>query len=258
MKLRQQVSAIILAALVLATTIGCSNEFKNEAALSTMDERALAALKDMSDTLAKANSMSFRADSAVAIASPTGQWVHIFGTSLVTMQRPDKLNVETGGDVFTQVFYYDGKTITMYAPNEKFYATEQLSGHLDEALPQIFQKHGTYFSFADVVLSIPNAAMTKDLSSAQYVGQSAVGGVTTKHLAFAGNGLEWEIWIGDADQLPRLLNVTYTAEHGRPTCSVSFADWKLNPTTSPDKFIFSPPAGATRIEFRKLGSPATK
>jgi hypothetical protein len=223
------------------------------AAADVKDDRALAALSEMSDTLAKAAAMSFRAESAVPIASPTKQWVHVFGVSKVTLRRPDHLFVETGGDLFAQNFYFDGKTVTMYAPGERLYAAEPIQGNLDETLLQVFQKHGTYFSFADVVLSVPQKAMLKDLTTAQVVGQSAsVGDVATTHLAFAKPGMEWEIWIGDDDHLPRRLDVTYTNNPGRPAGSVTFADWKLNPEITSDRFTFTPHEGAARIDFRKL------
>jgi hypothetical protein len=248
---------------VLASMIGCSSEpvkpeatAKPEASAAIIkDDRALATLKSMSETLAKTQSMTFRADSAVAIVSPSGQWVHVFGTSLVTLQRPNKLYVETRGDMFPQNFYYDGQTVTMYAPNEKLFATDNIPGNLDETLLQVFQKHGTYFSFADVIMSVPHDAMAKDVTSAELIGQSTIGGVLTNHLAFTSPGLEWEIWIGADDQLPRLLEVTYTNHKRRPTCSVAFSQWQLNPATSADTFVFTPPAGAVRIEFRKIEAP---
>ena len=226
---------IVPVLVVLASLVGCSSSPTKppEATVPIVkDDRALDALKDMSDAVAKAQSMTFRAESAVAIASPNGQWIHVFGTSLVTLQRPNKLYVETRGDMFPQNFYYDGQTVTMYAPNEKLYAAENVPGNLDETLLQVFQKHGTYFSFADVIMSVPHDAMAKDVTSAEIVGQSTVGGVLTNHLAFTSPGIEWEIWIGVDDKLPRLLEVTYTGQKGEPTCSVAFADWRLNPAIS--------------------------
>lgn len=239
-----------------AKSVTAANGTKD--ATDAKDDRALAALKEMGDTLAKAGGITFRADSAVPIASPTNQWVHVFGVSQVTLRRPDHLYVETGGDVFNQNFYFDGKTVTMYAPAEKLYATEPIPGNLDDALKQVFEKHGTYFSFADVVLSVPHEAMAKDLTSAQLVGQSSVGGVPTTHLAFAKPGMAWELWIGADDHLPRRLDVTYTGVEGRPTASVTFADWKLNPDITADRFSFTPPPDAARIEFRKLESSEEK
>src|SRR5438034_10505729 len=93
----------LLSALAFSTLTGCAGSAQSGSsaamAKQVKDDRALASLKEMSDTLAKADSMSFRADSAVAIASPTQQWVHVFGVSLVTLQRPDKLYVESGGEM---------------------------------------------------------------------------------------------------------------------------------------------------------------
>jgi hypothetical protein len=160
--------------------------------------------------------------------------------------------------MFPQNFYFDGKTVTMYAPNEKLYATEAISGNLDQALLQVFQKHGTYFSFADVVASVPQQALAKDVTSAQLVGQSTVDGVSTNHLAFTDPAMEWEIWIGAEDRLPRRLEVTYTSQAHQPTCWVTFSDWKLNPASRADTFEFTPPQGAARIEFHKIEITPTK
>jgi hypothetical protein len=258
---RTPITVALLGALAFCSLAGSAETAKSRspgaAAKDVKDDRALAALKEMSDTLAKAKGMSFRADSAVAIASPTGQWVKVIGVSQVTLRRPDELYVETGGDMFAHMFYFDGKTVAMYAPAEKLYATEQIQRSLDETLLQVFEKHGTYFSFADVVLSVPQREMMKDLTAAQLVGESkGVGGVATTHLAFAKPGMEWEIWIGAADHLPRRLDVTYTDVEGRPTGSVAFSDWKLNPEIASDRFVFTPPSGAARIDFARLESPA--
>ncbi len=260
MKVHQRVISALLGAALFATLAGCSgmSATPETSAAPIKDARALSDLKAMSDVLAKAGAMRFRADSTVAIASPTGQWVHVFGTSQVTLQRPDKLYVETRGDLFAQDFYYDGKTVTMYAPAEKLYATQDVPGTLDETLIEVFQKSGTYFSFADVIQSIPHDALAKDVTSAQVVGQSVVGGELTQHLAFASPTLEWEIWIGESDNLPRLLSVTYIAEKGRPTCSVAFVNWQLNPAIPAERFTFTPPAGASRIDFHKIEPPAMK
>ena len=66
------------------------------------DERALKLLKGMSDTLTKAKSLSFKARGLVPFEAPTGQFVSLFASSRVVMQRPDKLFVETRGDLFRE------------------------------------------------------------------------------------------------------------------------------------------------------------
>ena len=88
------------------------------------DERALKLLKAMSDKLASAKSLSFSVRGLVPTVAPTGQYINLFASSRVVMQRPDKLFVEARGDMFPSDIYYNGKTITVIGPGKKFYAQQ--------------------------------------------------------------------------------------------------------------------------------------
>ena len=50
------------------------------------------------------------------------------------LQRPDKLMVITPGDGPGSEFYYDGKTMTAFAPAENLIAVAEAPPPLDEAL----------------------------------------------------------------------------------------------------------------------------
>jgi hypothetical protein len=219
------------------------------------DERALRLLTGMSDALAQASTLSFRARSLVPMAGPNGQWISLFATSRVVMQRPNKLFVEMRGDVFPNDLYYDGKTWTAIAPNEKFYSQREVAGHtVDAMIEEAYEKQDDLFPFADVLASNAYAHLTKDLSSALYVGQSTVAGVKVDHLAFTAKGLDWEIWIGMRDRLPRLMVGAYRDLERHPTFTVEFADWKLNPPVTAKTFSPTIPAGAKRIEFKRASA----
>ena len=107
------------------------------------------------------------------------------------------------------------------------------------------------FPFADVLWSDVYARLTKDLATALYVGQSTVGGVQTDHLAFTAGELDWEIWIGARDRLPRLMIGAYRNLPRSPTFLVEFMDWKLNPPVTAATFTPAIPPGATKIEFKR-------
>jgi hypothetical protein len=216
------------------------------------DERALKVLKGMTDALAQAKTLSFRARSLVPTAGPNGQWISLLGTSRVAMQRPDKLFVEMRGDVFPNDIYFDGKTWTAIAPNEKFYAQRPAAGQtVDAIIDDAYAKKDDLFPFADVLPSDAYARLTRDLSSALYVGQSTIGGVKVDHLAFTGKSLDWEIWIGAADRLPRFMLGAYRDLERNPTFWVEFADWKVNQPIHAKTFTPAIPAGATKIEFKR-------
>ena len=220
------------------------------------DERALKLLKGMSDKLAGAKSLSFQFRGLVPTTAPTGQFINLMASSRVVMQRPDKLYVQARGDLFPSDLYYNGKTVTAIGVGQKFYAQRDAAGGLIEAFMKGAQPGGAAVApFMDLLVSDPYAVLTRDLSSALWVGQSTVGGVKADHLAFASPGVDWEIWIGAQDQLPRLMVVSHRKLEREPTFTVELSDWKVNASVPASTFNAVIPKGAVKIEF-KPNSPA--
>lgn len=217
------------------------------------DERALAMLKGMSDTLAGARTLSFKVRGIVPTPAPTGQYISLFASSRVVMQRPDKLFVEARGDLFPSDTFYDGKTVTVIGVDNKFYAQRDAAGGAIEALMQSVQPGSDATApFLDLLVADPYAFLTKDVSSAFWVGQSTIGGVKTDHLAFTAPGLDWEIWIGASDKLPRLMVVSYRTGERQPTFTVEFSEWKLNAPVPAKTFNAVIPKGAVKLEFKQM------
>jgi hypothetical protein len=217
------------------------------------DERALAVLKGMSGTLAGAKTLSFKVRGIVPTPAPTGQYISLFASSRVVMQRPDKLFVEARGDLFPSDTFYDGKTVTVLGVDNKFYAQRDAAGGAIEALMQSVQPGSDATApFLDLLVADPYAVLTQDFSSAFWVGQSTVGGVKTDHLAFTAPGLDWEIWVGAADKLPRLMVVSYRTGERQPTFTVEFSEWKLNAPIPARTFSANLPKGAVKLEFKQM------
>jgi hypothetical protein len=115
------------------------------------------------------------------------------------------------------------------------------------------EKTGMYFPFADLLYSDVYGTLTKDLTHAYWVDKSTVNGVVCDHLAFAGPGIEWQIWVGpEKDPLPRRLAVTYLGMERHPRFLVTFSDWNLKSDLSAKHFEFKKPSNARLIEFRPL------
>jgi len=223
-------------------------------ALKIKDERALALLKGMSDTLAKAQTLSFKVRGLVPIAAPTGQFVNLITSSQVVMQRPDKLFVESRGDLFPSDIYYDGKTVTAVAFDENFYAQREAANTTLDAIIQNANPGSEALApFVEMLASDPYAVLTQGMTSAMLVGQSMVGGVMTEHLAFVADGIDWEIWIGTADKLPRLMVVSYRDGERQPTFTAEFSDWMLGITVPTRRFDPAIPKDAVKIEFKLHG-----
>lgn len=256
----------LLAAAALMVAGGTAMAQDKSAAAATAapakdfkDERALKLLKGMSDKLGGAKSLSFQFRGLVPSSGPTGQHINLLAASRVVMQRPDKLFVSARGDLFPSDLYYNGKTVTTIGLDRKFYAQRDAAGSVVEAFMQGGQPGGdTVAPFLDLLAVDPYAVLTRDLSSALWVGQSTVGGTTTDHLAFTARDVDWEIWIGAQDKLPRLMVVSYRSGERQPTFTVELSDWKVNAGVQAATFNAAIPKSATKIEFRPHSAAPSK
>jgi hypothetical protein len=223
---------------------------KADQAKAAGTEQARAALKEMSTTLASAKTLRFKTRSFVPLKIASGAWVTLIGGASVKREGKDKLAIETGGDLFPFRFIFDGKTVTAFAPNEKLYAQREAQGTIDEVLDRAAKSGEATFVFADLVSANPYAAMTKGLQSAMVVGSSTIDGVETRHLAVHGKVIDWEIWIGTKDRLPRMVTLTDTRDPRKPTQTVQLSEWALDESLPPGAFAFEKPADATEVPFR--------
>jgi hypothetical protein len=235
------------------TKAGTKPDAKAEAkpeAKADPTEEARAVLKEMSKALSSAGSLTFHVRSLIPMKLPTGGWITLVGAATVMRQGRDKLHVDTGGDLFPFTLYFDGKTVTAFAAKENVYAQREAPGTIDEMLERAAKRGEAVFVFGDLVSADPYAAMTRGLQSAKVVGTSMVDGVETQHLAVHGKKLDWEIWIGTKDRLPRLVTLTDIADAHKPTQTVQLTQWALDERLPPDAFAFKNPGDATQVPFR--------
>ena len=221
-----------------------------KAAQPIKDQRALDILKRMSDTLSKAKTVSFRSKNMVPIEGPGGVWISLYDDARVVMQAPDKLFIETRGDSAPLDYYYNGKTITTYVPDNNLYADKAAPATIDEVIEAAYDEDGKSFPYADLLVSDPYAVLTENLLNAIYVGQSDIGGVKTYHLVFSHKDVEWQIWIGVDNNLPVLLVATYLDEASEPSYTTEFREWKLNEPVDESTFVFQNTTKAQKVEYK--------
>jgi hypothetical protein len=219
----------------------------------TPSERALGLLKPVADKLSAAKAFRFKIESMVEVPSPTGQTINYFFNTEVEVERPNKLFAKKRGDGPAFDVYYDGKKFSGYDEKLGLYAEMDAPATLDELIPAVTEQTGMCFPFADVLYSDVYGTLTKGLTHAYWVDKSTVDGVECDHLAFAGPGVEWQIWIGpEKEPFPRRLTVTYVSMQRQPRFLVTFSDWSIKSDVSGRRFEFKKPEGAKRIEFRPL------
>jgi hypothetical protein len=209
-----------------------------------LDPKALDILKATSDKLAAAHTLSFTA--VELFEQLTRQDVPLGYTAKyeVTLQRPDKLRVLKPADGNATSFYYDGKSMMGYSPAENLLAMADAPSTIDATLEKAYQLAGIYVPFDDVVVANPYGDLAPGLKHAYYVGQSrVVGGTTTDIVAYAGDGVFVQLWVGAEDKLPRLMRAIFLDDPDRMRHELAFTDWRLDEALPAD--TFSPPAAAS-------------
>ncbi len=221
-----------------------------------LEPKAIDLLKAMSARLAGAKSMSFTALSTYESPSRYGPPLVYTTLSEVTLQRPDKLRIITSGDGPPSEFYYDGRTMTAYAPEEGFVAMAEAPPTIDATLNAAYDSAAIYFPFTDAMVADPYAEIADGLKVAFVIGQSKiVGGVTSDIIAIANDKVFVQLWIGAEDKLPRRIRAVYLDDPARLRHDVEFSNWKLDPTIPADAFSSDKASSAKRIPFARPEPP---
>ena len=144
---------------------------------------------------------------------------------------------------------YDGKTVTLYTPAQKYYSTVEFAGTIGDLIGRLEDKYGVELPLADLFRWGTPAAPVDKIESAMYAGQDFIGKDLCDHYAFRQGRIDWQIWIASGEKpLPRKVVITNRADEARPQ-SVSLISWNLKPGFEDSIFKFTPPQGAKKIEI---------
>ena len=215
-----------------------------------LEPRAMELLKAASTKLAAAKTMSFTAVASYEYPSRLGPPIVYTVRYDVAMQRPDKLRVIVPGDGPASEFYFDGSTMTAYAPAENLVAIADAPGTIDTVLKQAYQTAAIYYPFTDLVVADPYAALTEGAKLAFTIGPSAnVGGTKTDMVAWANDDVFLQIWIGADDRLPRRVRAMYRADPMALRHEVELSNWQLDGPIAADAFASAKAQSAQRMAF---------
>ncbi len=107
------------------------------------------------------------------------------------------------------------------------------------------------FPVAGFLLKDPYAKMMEGVKTAFDAGDSEVDGVACRHLAFSEEEADWQVWIEKGGKpLPRRIAVTYKKAPGAPRVVTTLSEWNLSPAIPAGDFVFTPPAGATKVDWK--------
>jgi hypothetical protein len=178
-----------------------------------------------------------------------GQKLQHTANASLDVDRPNRIRVKMWSPRAERELIYDGKTVFLYTPAQKYYSKVAFDGTLGDLTKRLEEKYNVEIPLADMFVWGTPAASFDKIESAMNAGQDFIGKDLCDHYAFRQGLIDWQIWItADGKPLPRKLVITNRADEARPE-SVSLIEWNLKPSFTASTFGFTPPAGSTAVEI---------
>jgi hypothetical protein len=166
----------------------------------------------------------------------------------LSVQRPNQMRAEVSGDLRNKEFVYDGKTITIYSPDDNAYASGPATDKLGTLIGDLLDS-GVELPLIDVLYQATAGTLTEQVRTGRLVGDAEVEGVNCDHLIFRQADADWQLWVEKgARPLPRKIVITTRHEVGDPQFS-SVLTWNAQPRFTKGSFSFMPPKDAHKVAF---------
>jgi len=221
---------------------------------SGIDPAATRLLKAATDFLAGQKQFSVETRNTLEVVLTSGQKIEFNHTARQSVQRPNKLRAERTGDLVNQVFYFDGKTLTLHNPQEKVFATVAAPGTLEEMLDFARNSLDIVAPAGDLVYKNAYEILMTDVTQGFVVGKAVIEGARCDHVAFRAPHVDLQVWIQEGKEpLIRRMVITTRDVVNAPQFSIVATKWNLKPQLTDKTFSFSPPPGTTKVDFLPLG-----
>jgi len=218
-------------------------------AASAVDPASIQALKDMGAYLQTLKRFRVSTELTGERVLADGQKLQHTATADMDVERPNKIRALLHSARSVRELVYDGKTVTLYTPAQKYYSTVEFNDTLGSLINRLEERYGVQLPMEDLFLWGTPAAPIDKIESAMNAGQDFIDKDLCDHYAFRQGRIDWQIWItAGSKPLPRKLVITNRADDARPQ-SVQLFDWNLKPGFKDSVFRFMPPKGATKIEI---------
>jgi hypothetical protein len=216
---------------------------------SAVDPASVQALKDMGAFLQTLKRFRVSVELTGERVLADGQKLQHIATASLDVDRPNRIRAVMNSARSHRDLFYDGATVTLYTPAQKYYSTVAFSGALAELVNKLEEAYGVEIPLSDLFTWGTPAAPVDRIASAMNAGQDFVDEELCDHYAFRQGQIDWQVWIANGGKpLPRKIVVTYRGDEARPQ-SISLIDWNLKPTFKDTVFKFTPPKDATKIEI---------
>jgi hypothetical protein len=243
--------------LLMATAFLCATArvFAGEPAPDTtpgpeIDRMSERVLLDACGYLRSADRFSVTVEASYEDVLTTGTRVEYSRQASVVLERPARLRIDSESDKGRRSFFYDGKTVTVYHPDEQVYAVFSAPPTID-AMIDAAEARGISMPASDLLMNHPCQALGDHLQTGTYAGLHYLDGDWYHHLLLSTDAVDVQLWVapGDAPEIRKLV-ITYTGKAGEPQYRALLRDWDFAPAIDSTTFTFTPPADARKVAFK--------
>jgi hypothetical protein len=247
---------LMTAVVMITVTIGWTTHSAGQS--TRVEPKADQLLKKMGAYLSGLEQFGVETENTIEAVLRSGEKIQFDNPAELSIRRPNKLRAGRKGDIVKQEFYYDGKTLTLYNPEQKYYASVNAPPNIEETLDFARESLDVYAPGGDFLYKNAYEILMEDVVSGFYVGRSVVDGTKCHHLAFRGNEVDWQIWIQEGNKpLPKKFIITSKWLTGAPQFTVVVKSWNVSPKLTDDFFNFVPPQGGQKIDFIRIAKSGT-
>jgi hypothetical protein len=240
---------IRLTALVAGLTLGFCLGAGPAMSAGGMDPDADKILKSMSTYLDGLPAFTVSGDVDSEVIDLSGQKLQFSSSVAIAAKRPGNLYVSRQGAIADVEIIFNGKTLTLNGKGLNVYKQIGSPGTIDDAFDTMQVEIGLDMPGADLLYADPYIGLSSGVVSSTYLGTDFVNGVECHNLAFRQEKTDWQLWVqvGDAP-VPMKYIITTKWMTGAPQYSVRFRDWNTKPQIEANRFEFSAPEGARKLE----------
>ena len=219
-----------------------------------VDPKADRIMERTCEQLKSAPGFSVTADISYDDVLNSGLKVQYQRYSELVLDRPNHLRIDGESDKGSRTILYDGKKLTVFDPDMNMYVQAPAPDTIDATLDKL-EERGVSLPLDDLMSSEPCAWLHEGVWDGFYGGRHYLDGSFVHHLLFRVEAADFQVWIqgGEVPVLRKVI-IEYREKEGVPRYEARLSDWNFRPTIKEGEFVFTPPEGASRIEFRAANS----
>jgi hypothetical protein len=221
---------------------------------------AVAALERMGEHLKGLDQFTLSAATTSEDVLDDGEKVMIGGNITYRVKTPDRLSLDIVTDKRERHYFYNGKTVTVYAPALKFYSVFAAPDTIAKTIDEAEEIYRVEVPLADLFYlgTKGSKADASNIVSAFYVSDSVVNGAVCAHYAYRTATAHFQVWIHkEGEPLPCKIVRDIADDPARPQYTAVLT-WQTNETFAEDVFNFTPPADAKMIKMGRGELAASK